>query len=319
MKTLVTGATGLVGSWLCRALLERGDEVRALVRDPKRLPADLVGRVTAVKGDVTEPASLSPAMEGVELVFHAAGLPEQHLRDDSAFDRVNHQGTISVLDAAIAAKVRRVVYTSTMDVFSSPRGGVVTEDSPQHDPRPTAYERSKQKAQHAVSSYVDRLDVVWIYPSAIYGPGMPTMLTGTIAKLLKGALPMLPPGGMSLVYVEGLAKAHLAAADRGQRGRGYLLADAHVTPKQLAEVVASVAPGTKVPATAPGWLLMAIARLTAPLFARLGKEPLADPGQLIWLLADTHVDASRAQRELGFAPTSVEEGVRRTVQALRKA
>jgi nucleoside-diphosphate-sugar epimerase len=317
-RSLVTGSTGLVGGWLARTLLERGHQVRVLVRDPARLPSALSGRVEAVVGDVTDPASLAAAMTGCDWVFHAAGVPEQAVRDEGVFERVNHQGSVNVFAAARAAGVRRVVYTSTMDVFAAPPGAVLREGPVDPQPRPTAYERSKQAAELAArAAAAQGLEVVCVNPAAIYGPSSaPTMLTATIAQLVQGKVPLLPPGGMSVVYVEGLAQAHVAAAERGVAGQSYLVADAHLAPRELAQLVASQVVGVRVPATGPAWLMRVIAAVTTPVLLRLGKAPLLDPGQLVWLLNDTRVDASRAKAELGFVPTPVVEGVRRTLASL---
>lgn len=315
MKTLVTGATGLVGGWVARKLLEHGHEVRALVRDEKRLKL----AVEPARGDITDPASVLAAAKGVDVIFHAAGMPEQAVRDVTVFDRINRQGTVNVLDAAQQAGVRRVVCTSTMDVFvTPPRGGTLVEGPVDPSPKPTPYEQSKTDAEREGRARAARgLDVVFINPAAIYGPtSAPTMLTATIAKLLRSEVPMLPPGGMSVTYVESLADAHLAAAERGVAGQSYLVADEHLSPVALAEVVAREA-GLKVPTQGPEWLMKLVASLTTPVLLRLGKEPLLAPGQLHWVLNDTRVDASRAKRELGFVPTPVAEGVRRTVESLR--
>jgi nucleoside-diphosphate-sugar epimerase len=319
MLALVTGSTGLVGGHLARMLLERGHQVRVLVRDVGRLPASLTGQVEVLAGDVTDPASLVPATRGCDWVFHAAGVPEQAVRDEQLFERVNHQGSVNVFAAARAAGVRRVVYTSTMDVFAATRGQVLREGPVDPRPRPTAYERSKQAAELAArAAAAQGLDVVCLNPAAIYGPSSaPTMLSATLGQLVRGELPLLPPGGMSVVYVEGLAQAHLAAAERGVAGQSYLVADAHLSPRELAQVVAAQVPGVKVPREGPEWLMRALATLTTPVLLRLGKPPLLDPGQLVWLLNDTRVDASRAKAELGFVPTPIDEGIRRTLAATR--
>src|SRR5262245_45832036 len=99
MNVLVTGATGNVGHSIAKKLVARGDAVRALVRNPDRARSALPAEVTLVRGDVTEPETLAPAMRDVELVFHAAGMPEQWQRDESIFDRVNHLGAVAVFDA----------------------------------------------------------------------------------------------------------------------------------------------------------------------------------------------------------------------------
>ena len=122
MRALVTGATGKVGHAVARALAARGDDVRALVRDPVRAAGVLPGGVEAVVGDVTDPSSRQPAVEGREVVFNAMGLPEQWVRDETVFDRVNAEGTRALAQAASRAGVRRLVHTSTEDVFHAERG-----------------------------------------------------------------------------------------------------------------------------------------------------------------------------------------------------
>src|SRR5688500_5151315 len=124
---LVTGATGLIGQGLVQALCARGARVRALVRDLERARRLLPTGVELAPGDITDVATLRPALHEAELVYHTAGMPEQWQRDESIFDRVNRQGTKNVLEASHAAGVRRVVYTSTMDVFAAARGGTLSE------------------------------------------------------------------------------------------------------------------------------------------------------------------------------------------------
>ena len=206
MKILVTGATGLVGSAIAKRLAAKGETVLALVRDPDAAARALPG-VALARGDITDPASHAPAMRGVELVFHAAGMPEQWQRDEGIFDRVNRRGTANVLEAALAAGVKRVVYTSTMDVFAAPRGGTLVETNLDPAPKHTAYERSKQGAdREAERIRREGLDVVHVNPSAVYGPSpVPHVaLDGFFLRLLNGEIPLLPPGGMSVVYVDGL-------------------------------------------------------------------------------------------------------------------
>src|SRR4051812_36718980 len=143
---LVTGATGLIGNAIAKKLVVAGTRVRALVRDVDRARPLLPAEVDLRKGDVTDVSSLREAVRDARHVFHAAGMPEQWQRDAAVFDRVNREGTVNVLEAALAAGVERVVYTSTMDVFAAERGGTLVETNLDPDPKPTAYERSKQAA-----------------------------------------------------------------------------------------------------------------------------------------------------------------------------
>ena len=317
--SLVTGATGLVGYGIVKALVARGDRVRALVRDPGRAGKLLPASVELVDGDVTEPATLGAAVAGVELVFHAAGMPEQWQRDERVFDRVNRQGTKNVLEASLGAGVRRVVYTSTMDVFAAPRGGTLHETNVDPDPKPTAYERSKQAAEREADEVERRgLDVVFVNPGAVYGPSLQTTaLNAFIRKLLDGKVPLLPPGGMSVAYIDGVADAHVAAAERGRRRERYLLGDEHLgMPELAAKVLRAANSSRQVPKTGPAALLRALAAVSAPLARAFGFHPLIAAGELSFLTWNARVDSTKAQRELGFKPMPSDEGLRRTVAAL---
>lgn len=316
---LVTGATGLVGNSVARRLAAAGHRVRALVRDPARARAVLPESVELVRGDVTERASLQSALREVELLFHAAGMPEQWQADEAIFDRVNRGGTVNVLEAALDAGVRRAVYTSTMDVFAAPPGGTLSEQNLDEDEKPTAYERSKQAADLEVERLAAAgLDVVHVCPSAVYGPGpSQTGLNAFFVRLLRRKVPLLPPGGMPVVYVEAVTDMQLAAAERGRSGERYLVSDTHVSMRELAEAIVRAAPLPTRPPRAPAWLLGAVAAVSAPIARTLGVAPLISPGELSFLLWDVRVDATKAARELGFVPTALDEGVRQTIGWLR--
>ncbi len=315
MTTLVTGATGLIGHGIASRLVERGERVRALVRDPGRARAVLPEGVELASGDVTDRDSVRRALEGVRLVYHSAGLPEQWLRDERQFDTVNCGGTRNVLSAAREAGVARAVYTSTMDVFAAPPGGTLREDRPDPDPKPTAYERSKLAAERAADEVLAAgLPVVHINPAAVYGPGpTQTALNGLLLRIARGQVPAIPPNGVAIAFVDGVVEAHLAAAERGQPGGRYLVADAYLSYRRLAQLVLG---RDQVPPVAPLWLLTLVAAITAPLGRWLGFHPPVSPGEVAFLRWDVRVDATKAVRELGFKATSPEEGVARTLANL---
>jgi nucleoside-diphosphate-sugar epimerase len=253
-------------------------------------------------------------------VFHAAGVPEGWQTDEASFDRVNRQGTANVMAAALAANVKRVVLTSSMGVFGAPPGGTVTEASIDREPRPSAYIWSKRAAELEAASAAQRgLDVVIVNPSAIYGPS-PTLTTLNqfFANMLAKKLPMLPPLGMSVVFVEGLADAHVRAAERGRRGERYLVSDRYVTNRDLAAEIARQGGLSKLPPTAPLWLLRVISAINTPISRLLRKKPLVAKSDILFLENDVRGDATKAQRELGFVPTPLEDGVRKTVESLKR-
>ena len=319
MKALVTGATGKVGHAVARALAARGDEVRALVRDPARAMAVLPAGVEPVVGDVTDPESVARAVDGREMVFNAMGLPEQWVRDETVFDRVNAEGTRTVVEAARRAGARRLVHTSTEDVFHAERNSRFDESQVANYPKGTAYERSKQHAEELGLAARDGLEVVIVNPSGVYGPGP----SGSVSfdkqmfePLVKRRLPALPPGGLGLVFTEGVAAGHLLAADKGRDGERYILCDTHATVRELAETVVRVAGRGWVPPTLPVPLARTLAAGSEGLSRLTGRPPLVSRGQVYFFTWNAAPDSTKAQTELGWQPTPLEEGIRRTLDAM---
>lgn len=321
MRILVTGGTGLIGNAILKKLTERGADVVALVRDEGRARKVVPSSVPLVKGDIEDFESLEAAMRGITRVFHAAGMPEQWQPDERIFERVNTRGTANVMRAALAAGVKRVVYTSTMDVFAAPPGGTLVETNIDKRPKATAYERSKQAAERETEAYRARgLDVVYLNPGAVYGPSHVHIgVNSFFIQFLNGKMPLVPPGGMSLAYVHGVAEAHVVAAERAANGERFLIADGHAPNRALVEIIAHEAGASKVPPEAPVWLMRTLARASAPVARALGFRPLIAKGQLEFLLWDPRIDTTKAERELDFVPMPLEEGVRRTIQFLREA
>ena len=319
MKVLVTGATGKVGHAIASALLERGDDVRALVRDPERAASTIPAGVELISGDVTDPDSLPAAVEGRELVFNAMGLPEQWVKDEGIFERVNAIGSRDLARAAREADVPRFVHTSTHDVFHAEQGQVFDETNLADYPKGTAYERSKQHAEELVLGERDGMEVVILNPSGIYGPGPSASVSfdkGMFEPLVKKRLPALPPGGTGLAFAPGVATGHLLAAEKGKDGERYILADTYAEFRDLAETVVEVAGRGRVPRVMPVPVAKAMAGVGEGVSRVIRRPPLLARGQLKYFLWQAHPDSSKAQRELGWTPTPLEEGVRRTLERM---
>jgi nucleoside-diphosphate-sugar epimerase len=318
MRVLVTGATGKVGNAVARALHERGDEVVALARDPTAARTVLPAGVSVARGDVTDAASLRAAAEGCELVFNAMGVPEQWVRDEGIFESVNARGAEAVVRAAREAGARRVVHTSTIDVFAAPPGGRLVETNVDPHPKGTAYERSKQHAEElALAARGPDMELVFVNPSAVYGPGpgSVSLEKQLFEPVARGRMPVLTPGGMGVVHARGVAAGQLLAAERGRDGERYILSDRHVTLRELAQTVVRVSGGGRVPPVLPVPLARAVAAAGDALAARLGITPLISRGQLEFLLWNAAPDSTRAQEELGWEPTPLEDGIRESLAA----
>ena len=179
-RVLLTGGTGMLGNSLARELVADGRAVRALVRSIERARPLLPAACELVAGDVLEPESLRQAADGCDVVYHAAGLPEQWLPDPKGFQRVNVDGTRNMIDVAVDVGVRRFVYASTIDVFAWRPGVPFDESVIDERPKPTAYERSKQDAALLVTAAPELgLPAVFLHPSALFGPG-PACSPGSI-------------------------------------------------------------------------------------------------------------------------------------------
>jgi nucleoside-diphosphate-sugar epimerase len=317
MRVLVTGVTGKVGYATARALVAAGHEVRALVRDPARAAPVIPMEVEPVTGDVTDPASLAPAVAGCEMIFNAMGLPEQWLADGGAFERVNAGGTENVVRVAREAGVRRVVQTSTIDVFHADSGGRFDESALADYPKPTAYERSKQRAEELARAAAGDMELVFVNPAAVYGPGPPgsaSLERKLFEPIVRGRLPALVPGGFGLAYSEGVGAGELLAGERGRPGERYIICDEHLTLRQLAETVVRVAGRGRVPPTVPVGLARLLARAGEGLARIIRRPPLVARGELHFLLWNAVPDSHKAQRELGWRPTPFEDGLRHTLE-----
>ena len=319
MRALVTGATGKVGHAIASALLDRGDQVRALVRDPKRATSILPAGSESVRADITDADSLVAAVEGCELVFNSMGMPEQWVRDEAIFDRVNAVGSQQLAIAAKGAGARRFVHTSTHDVFHADTGERFDETMVADYPKGTAYERSKQHAEELVLAERDGMEVVILNPAGVYGPTpspTPSFENGIFEPVVRKRLPAVPPGGSGYAYVEGVAAGHLLAADRGTDGERYILADGYASFREMAETVRKVAGRGRVPPVMPVPIARAVASIGAGVSRVIRRPPLLPKGQLTYILWQARPDSSKAQRELGWRTTPLDEGVRRTLSAM---
>jgi dihydroflavonol-4-reductase len=245
------------------------------------------------------------------------GIYEQWLPDQTTFHDVNTIGALNVIAASRQAGVPRAVHTSTFDVFEAERGGTVREDRVARQPKGTPYERSKQRAEELVLGESRHgIEVVIVNPSTVYGPG-PWAKAGIdrlVRDAIRGRLPALPPGGMTLAFVDDVAAAHLAAFERGRPAERYILADGFATNRELCAAAVEAAGKGRVPPTLPTGLARALATAGEGVSKLIRRPPLLGRGQLHFVLWQARADSTRAQSELDFHPTPWREGIPRTVQ-----
>jgi dihydroflavonol-4-reductase len=317
MITLVTGATGFVGSHLVRQLVERGDRVRALVRPTSSLRAlDGLG-VEVARGDLRDAASVRDAVRGVRRVFHVAADYRLWTRDPAEIYESNVLGTRNIL-SAVDAGVERVIYTSTVATIAVPRNRLPDETTDASlDEMIGHYKRSKFLAERAALDAAARgVPVVIVNPTTPVGPGdwRPTPTGHVIVDFLRRRMPAYVQTGLNVVPVEDVARGHLLAADRGRIGERYLLGGRNMTLKQILDALAAIS-GRRAPRICLPWSAAMAAGYADQLVARLrNREPRIPLDGVRMARHRMWVNCTKAERELGFQTGSVEAALERAVQ-----
>ena len=324
MKTLVTGATGFIGSAVTRALIQAGVEVRALVRPEtdRRAVAGLA--VEPVSGDLCDAASLRAALVGCRHVYHVAAHYALWARDPSVFYKVNVDGTKALMEAARDVGVERIVYTSTIGAIGLPEsGGVGTEDTPVSLSQMAGnYKRSKFLAEQAVLKMVAAgLPVVIVNPSAPVGVGdvKPTPTGQIVVDFMKGRMVASIETGLNLIDVEDVAVGHLQAMERGRVGERYILGCRNLTLKEVFEILSALT-GIKTPTLKlPRGLVLPLARLNTWIADYVTHQPPFIPLEGVRMARYMmHYDCSKAVRELGLPQTPVDVALEKAVKWFRE-
>lgn len=319
MTTLVTGATGFLGSHVARRLVTAGDSVRVLVRRTSN-PQALDG-LTAERfeGDLNDSASLRRAMYGVGRVFHVAADYRLWTRNPDEIYETNVQGTRRLLAVAADAGVERFVYTSTVGTIAVPHSGL---NLPNEETRATLdkmighYKRSKFLAElEAMKAAESGFPVIIVNPTAPVGPAdwKPTPTGRIILDFLNGKMPAYVDTGLNLVPVEDVAEGHLLAADKGRIGERYILGARNMTLKQILETLATIA-GRPAPRLRLPHAIALAASYADEFFSRLsGREPSIPVEGVKMSRHKMFVESDKAERELGYKPGSVEWALARAV------
>ena len=324
MTTLVTGATGHIGNNLVRALLARGERVRAL-RRPGSSPKPLAGLdVESVEGDLRDAASLARAVAGVERVYHVAAMISIRNGDREALWDANVAGTARLLAAAREAGVKRVVHTSSFGAMGRNPNGPSSEEHALDPEEPaTDYERSKAASEVEVQREVERgLDVCIVNPCATVGPFdfRPSLVGRTFVDFALGKMKAYVPGAFDWVPMRDVVAGHLLAMDKGARGERYLLSGEVASLDQildwLAEDTARPRPRLRVPAG----LMLAISVPKDFLEARLfpDKYPRFNQHSIRLLTSGKYGTNQKACRELGLSPTPIRAAFRESVTWFRE-
>jgi len=321
--TLVTGATGFVGSAVARALAARGVKLRLLVRagSDRRNLAGIEAELA--EGDLRDGASLSRAVAGCRHVFHVAADYRIWVPDPDAMLRANVAGTVALMQAAQGAGVERVVYTSSVAALGLRADATPADETTAVSEETVAgiYKKSKYRAEQAVLALVrdHGLNAVIVNPSGPVGPRdiKPTPTGRMIADAAGGRLPAYIDTGLNIVHVDDVAQGHLLALERGRPGERYILGGENLTLAALLGLVAEVAGRAPPLIRLPIGLLAPVA-VAMEGWARLtGMEPLVTRDHLKMARKKMFFTSAKAERELGYVHRPVRAAVEDAVAWFR--
>jgi dihydroflavonol-4-reductase len=315
-RSLITGATGFVGSAVLRRLHDAGHEVRALARpgSDRRNLADLPA-VTVVEGDLSDKESLRSAVQGCEYLFHVAADYRLWIPEPDIIYRINVEGTRDLIEAAVDAGVKKIIYTSSVATL-----GLNADSTPADEETPVAlkdmvghYKRSKYLAEQEVNRLIRErgAPVVIVNPSTPVGPGdiKPTPTGRIFVDMLRGRMPAYVETGLNIVHVDDVATGHLLALEYGEIGERYILGGENMTLRELLHAIAE-AGGVRPPRIGiPHNAVVPVAWL-AELWARLtGATPIVTLDEIRMARKFMFFSSGKAAEKLGYKPRAARQAI----------
>jgi dihydroflavonol-4-reductase len=315
-RTLVTGATGFIGSHVARLLVQRGDEVLVTVRPASNLIALEGLEVKQVRADVCDRRAVRRAMRSVERVFHVAGTTSLTLPRERAF-AVNVEGTRIVLEEALRAGVERVVYTSSVAAIGPAAPGRMADEANVWDAGryQLAYVDSKHEAEVTAMRLVARgLPLVIVNPAHVLGAGDPgRSSTVLVRRFLRRQIPIYVDGTLNIVGVEDVARGHLLAEHRGRIGERYILGNRNFTLDRLFADLSRLSGVEAPPLKLPVPVALTLASAARRVGVRMPSTEEIRAASLNWAFVNR-----KAKRELGWSPSPHEDSLEATITWYRE-
>jgi dihydroflavonol-4-reductase len=315
MTTLITGATGFVGSAVARVLARRGHALRLLAR-PSSDRRNLEGLdAEIISGDLTDAASLGRAAARCRYVVHVAADYRIWVRDPAEMMRTNVEGSVAMIRAAAEAGAERIVHCSSVAAL-----GQIGDGTPADENTPTneadfvgVYKRSKYRAERAVLELAerDKLPVVVVNPAAPVGPRdiKPTPTGKMVLDTARGRVPAYIDTGLNIVHVDDVAEGHALALERGRIGERYVLGGENLLLKDVLTLIATLAgqrpPRIRLP-EALIWPIAWAMEKTAPL---TGIAPMMTTDHLKMARKKMFYSSAKAEAELGYKARPARQAV----------
>ncbi len=319
---LVTGSTGFIGNVLIRRLLERGQKVRAFLRTTSDITALEGLPVERVTGNILDLRSLTEAFHGVDTVYHLAAKISIMPWEDQSLRKINLEGSRNIIRACLDAKVKKLVYTSTIHALKEPPVGTTIDESMPYDPRNERgeYDRSKAQASIEVMDATDKgLHTVVVCPTGVLGPYDRRLspITQTFLDFYNGRMKMSINGAYDFVDVRDVAEGHILASQKAGPGSNYILSGRRITMQEmfgmLEEIIGTRAPGVNIPL----WLVKAYSAFMPVYYKLSGKTPRFTSYSIATLQSNSVISHKKAAEELGYDPRPIEQSIEDTFKWLR--
>ncbi|MGK5091358.1 SDR family oxidoreductase [Deltaproteobacteria bacterium TL4] len=310
--TLVTGATGFIGSQVVLQLLKSGASVRVLVRTPEKL-ADFGlqshPELNVCRGDLLDPKTIASALEGVETIYHIAGFISTLHRDQEKIHQLNYDITKNLFDACKQHSISKIVYLASIFGLGGGTQAPVNEETPFNlNYFPVDYVQSKRKIEiYARQCAKEGLPLVFMYPGFCYGPGDVYISSSRMIELfLQRKLPAYIPGGQNAMDVRDAAQGLILGMKKGQIGERYIIGGDNKTYQELFKILSQLthlsAPRIKLPPK--------VGQIVGGLMELIRKDPLIDFQSATMMGQFWYYDSSKATRELGYQTRPLQETFR---------
>jgi dihydroflavonol-4-reductase len=324
MKTLVTGASGFIGSAVVRKLLGRGREVRCYL-EPGAKTANLDGLdVEKVVGDVNDREAIAAALKGCDTLYHLAAIYAIWLPEPSLMYEVNVEGGKTVLWAAYKAGLKKVVYTSSIAAVGLRDDGQPSTEEDQFTSRDWQigfpYIRSKWLSElDALRFAREGLPLVVVNPALPFGErdSAPTPTGTFILGALRRQVPGYVDAGFCAIDVDDVAEGHVLAEEKGRVGERYILGNHNVMLRDFYALVSRIAGVTVPERRLPPWVALGVGWAMERYAGRTKKRPLATLAAARYTSTTHFFDNSKARRELGLPSTPLEVTIEKSVRWFR--
>jgi dihydroflavonol-4-reductase len=321
--TLVTGATGFIGSHVVRRLLSRGDRVRILARNSSRKSnVESFGCEIAI-GDLKDLTSLLRCVRGCRRVYHVAADYRLWAKNPQDIYDNNVGGTRNLLSVCCEAGVEKVIYTSSVGTIGMRKDGLPADESTpvKLDDMIGHYKRSKFMAEQVAREFAaSGLPVVIVNPTTPVGPGdiKPTPTGRIIQEFIKNRMPAYVDTGLNLVGVEDVAKGHLLAEEKGKVGERYILGGENWSLEEILEALCRIC-GKHMPRVRIPWILALIAGYLDNFFmgSILRREPMIPLEGVRMARYKMYISCEKARKELNYSPQPAEKALREAVDYFR--